>query len=1347
MADDGRGARSAAWGVVAALAGAGAIAVWIATATPGTAVPIWPAFVFGAASIAGLYMCFASLSGKWPAGRSLRGSVQAPQLTTVPARSALPPAGGVTPRSTGALYYPGASARTGWREYREQVSEIAPREGLLDRTDELGQMAGFCAGPESYWWWRAEAWAGKSALMCWFALNPPPGIVVVPFFITARYASQDDSVAFTMIVRRQLEELSGEDLPERLAEGTDAGSQLWLLLHVAVRHLQERSLQLVLVMDGLDEDGGADTGLPSIASMLPKKCEKGLKVIVASRPDPPVPADVPADHPLRDPRIVRQLRRSEHARIIRGMAEVELRRLLAGTLVQQNLLGLITAAHGGLTLPDLEDLTGLAPFEIEQTLHGASGRTFTTRAAQWTPRGDVSRVYLLAHETLQAEAERSLGRGRVSEYRDRLNDWAASYASRGWPANTPVYLLRGYFQMLRAAGDITRLTAYATDGVRHDRMLSRSGGDETALAEIITAQDVMLVQSDPDLAVMARLSMHRDDLKARNAAVPIMLSALWADLGQVERAEALARSMEPYNQAAALGEIAAVLAGAGLSERAGQMAESAEAVARSHSDEGPHEFVLARVAEVLAQAALYERAEAVAQSISEPRIRGDALARVAEVLAQAALYERAEAVAQSVPEAGARASALAEIAQALAGVGQRERAGEVAEAAETAARSVPTPGSQASALAEVAKVLAGAGLRERAGQVAEAAVAAARSAPDPGHQGRVLAEVAKVLARTGLNEGPGQLAEMLARSLPNPVARSTTLALVAQALAEAGLRERAGQVADAAESAARLVPDPGTQGRALAEIVQALARTLYEWAEAVARSISDPGAQGMALADLAQSLVEAGRYEQVEKILQIPSDPRSQTQVRERVVKALVGAGSHDQAEATARLVPDPGTRARALITVARAMAKAGLYERATQLAEDAEALGRSVLDPGAESRNLAEVAHALAEAELHEQAERVAEAAAAVAQSIPDPGDRDTALSWAVDSLGQAGLHKRAEAAAESISAPNRRAVTQARLAKTWAQRGRPQRAGHLMNTAEATAQSVLDPDARASALTEIAQELAEAGLYERAGQMARAAETAAQSILDPSTQAEALARMGQVLAGMAQPEQAGQLAEAAYATTLSLDPGDRDMVLAEVAHALAQAGQYDRAEAIAETIPNPVWQAPARSWVTQALAKAGLCDRAEAVARSVPDVTNWQGFAMAEVAEALIRAGLYEKAEAMARSIPDPDWRSSALFVLTEELVKAGLNERAELIVQSVSAKGLHAKALVTVATGLARAGESAKARQLIARAWAVGHWTVPLKVAASLEPQALLTVCDERLARVDRLIASGATSGPST
>ncbi len=71
--------------------------------------------------------------------------------------------------------------------YLEQVRRIAP-DKLHDRDEELTELAAFCTEPgqRPYAWWRAPAWAGKSALMSWFVLHPPGGVRVVLFFITAR---------------------------------------------------------------------------------------------------------------------------------------------------------------------------------------------------------------------------------------------------------------------------------------------------------------------------------------------------------------------------------------------------------------------------------------------------------------------------------------------------------------------------------------------------------------------------------------------------------------------------------------------------------------------------------------------------------------------------------------------------------------------------------------------------------------------------------------------------------------------------------------------------------------------------------------------------------------------------------------------------------------------------------------------------------------------------------------------------------------------------------------------------------------------------------------------------------
>ena len=60
--------------------------------------------------------------------------------------------------------------------YLEHVQRIAPSE-LRDRDREVEALAAYCTeeGHGSYAWWQAGAWAGKSALMSWFVLHPPPG--------------------------------------------------------------------------------------------------------------------------------------------------------------------------------------------------------------------------------------------------------------------------------------------------------------------------------------------------------------------------------------------------------------------------------------------------------------------------------------------------------------------------------------------------------------------------------------------------------------------------------------------------------------------------------------------------------------------------------------------------------------------------------------------------------------------------------------------------------------------------------------------------------------------------------------------------------------------------------------------------------------------------------------------------------------------------------------------------------------------------------------------------------------------------------------------------------------------
>lgn len=423
--------------------------------------------------------------------------------------------------------------------YRATIRDIAPAEGLSDRDAELAELADFCTGDEAYLWWRAGPWAGKTALMSWFALNPPPRVRVVAFFITSRMADQDDHRAFTDAVLEQLSAL----LPDQAATVAGAtGSRDGLRRHMlalAAERAAEVGHRIVLLVDGLDEDRGRT----SIASLLPKNPGPGLRVLVSGRPNPALPLDVPATHPLRHCRR-RELGPSAKAFDIRDAAQLELRGILERSDADQQILGLVTAARG-LTRTELEDLTGWPPFRIETILSGVTGRTFRVRSSRFGSH----QVYLLAHETLQREAEATLGRALLAEYRNRFHAWAERFRDRGWPVETPTYLLTRYFSMLRRHGDMVRMTELALDTTRHDRLLLLSGSDQIARTEIATVTGVWLEQRDPDLVAVGELALRRHRLTRRGRDIPAKLPAALADMGELVRARSLADGLlDPHRR-------------------------------------------------------------------------------------------------------------------------------------------------------------------------------------------------------------------------------------------------------------------------------------------------------------------------------------------------------------------------------------------------------------------------------------------------------------------------------------------------------------------------------------------------------------------------------------------------------------------------------------------------------------------------------------------------------------------------------------------------------------------------------------------------------------------------------
>ncbi|SMD24002.1 trypsin-like peptidase domain-containing protein [Lentzea albidocapillata] len=449
--------------------------------------------------------------------------------------------------------------------YQALMTEIAP-EHLHDRGWELDELARFCAGDEPYLWWQAGPWAGKSALLAWFALHPPDGVDVVSFFVTGRWAGQSDSDAFTEAVLDQLAALVGEP-PEFAMEAPARRGHLLRLLNTAAARSAESGRTLLLVVDGLDEDTGRVVGRASIANLLPRRPPPGLRVLVASRPYPDLPDDIPGDHPLRTI-VPRPLPESPYARNLEGEAKHELATLLGTPGPQRDVLGLITASGGGLTQSDLEELTGRPFYELDALFSGVLGRSVAVTASE--------HVCLFTHDTLREQAERAYGAG-LAAYRAKLHEWADSHRVLGWTEHTPIYLLRGYPKLLAALGDAQRLAACALDRSRHDRMLASTGGDALALNENLSAAALLAQAPEPDLLTLLRVAVARTELGQRNIHIPSALPGVWARLGEVDRAVALATSLiDKFNRAIALIKVVEALVETGDRDRVLRVAEEAE---------------------------------------------------------------------------------------------------------------------------------------------------------------------------------------------------------------------------------------------------------------------------------------------------------------------------------------------------------------------------------------------------------------------------------------------------------------------------------------------------------------------------------------------------------------------------------------------------------------------------------------------------------------------------------------------------------------------------------------------------------------------------------------------------
>ncbi|MFG2593652.1 hypothetical protein [Streptomyces sp. NPDC048438] len=1040
--------------------------------------------------------------------------------------------------------------------YRHQVRWFAP-EALLEREDELAVLRDFCTreAGAGYLWLRGRAWAGKTALMSWLVLNPPPGTRVVSFFITARLAAQNDREAFLDVVIEQLAALLGEPVPQSLTP-TNRPSHLWALLDAASVACQRQGHRLVLVVDGLDEDigaaapgGAAGAVVHSIAALLPARPPAGMRVVVAGRSEHSVPSDVPPGHPLWDTAIQHVLKASPHARVVQADAGQELERLLRGGAADRDLLGLVAAAGGGLSSRDLAELTGRAAAEIEESLRAGAGHSITRRLTHGgSDTATAYEIYVLGHEEIQQEALRRLGDERLGAYRQRLRAWAGGYRRRNWPVGTPGYLLRGWFQLLVGERDAAGMVELALDKARHDRLLEVRGADDAALTEIAAAQDAILGQEQPDLRAMTLLALRRDQLAQRNLDIPTGLPAVWALLGHPLRAEALARSI-PLAQ-----------------DRARALASLSEA--------------------------LRERGTG---SAALGHGEGNARPDTEGFLSAGETAEEAEAVARSLTDPNWRSRALADVAAAYARAGDSGRAGALADEAVTAARAENSSYVQASSLTQVAKIMTDAGRTDHAEDIIREAVAVAGNEIDQELRELVLTEaaVARALGRgkstydaevraagiraevQAINETErreieasgiakaaaraGDTARALteAQSITEPWARSDALAAVVVAMVRAGEVERPLRAAQA-------IPITSYRTKAVAEAAAALARAgqpdraraLAHECEVLSRRTNRLSPQKAALA---KALAGRGEAPRAMAVADSIAEQRDRSRALAEVAKAAARSGDTACASAAARTITDAWEQAEALTDLVGALARAGETDRA-------EGMARTIMRNATNGRvaALSAVARELARQGEMQRAAGIAREAVALARSIEYAALRIEGLAKAAEAVAAAGdglladeLVEEAEDAAWQVTDPYSQSLDLARLSEALVPAGRTEYSRELAREAVAVARALHDPGKRGRALADAAKAMAKAGDTALARDIAHEATAVTRTLAEPRERVESLAERAEVLARVGETEHAlstvstlvepGRQARALAAVALHVEPAHAQRLIAQ--------------------------------------------------------------------------------------------------------------------------------------------------------------------------------------------------------
>ncbi|MFN8440957.1 MAG: hypothetical protein U0175_09320 [Caldilineaceae bacterium] len=276
-------------------------------------------------------------------------------------------------------------------------------------------------------------------------------------------------------------------VPSALIELTTQFTDLWK----KANDRADQTTPLLLLIDGLDEIADEEI---TIVDRLPTVLNDYVHLVITSRPNPKPQQHIPAEHPFSRPKVVplepfddddikktlsnrsfsqpitpdliQRIRKvTEGVPIyvhficediaangisalqelekklpdnIDGYFQTQLQKLYETTAKETTtwqILGLLSAAIGGMTHEELSDILKVFPSDIRKACKPIA------RFLKGEKR------YELMHGLFRRALEKELPH-RVSPYEQQLLNWCKSYQAQQWPATTPDYVLEHFVQHL-----------------------------------------------------------------------------------------------------------------------------------------------------------------------------------------------------------------------------------------------------------------------------------------------------------------------------------------------------------------------------------------------------------------------------------------------------------------------------------------------------------------------------------------------------------------------------------------------------------------------------------------------------------------------------------------------------------------------------------------------------------------------------------------------------------------------------------------------------------------------------------------------------------------------------------